>query len=111
MNIYIPEDNYVCVTIKDSDTIRAYKNQPQYNSTADYTDYFVNSHYISQSGTQQFNQYSTLPTCLDNTKITDNVFYRFDMPDILLMFFIIIIFCFYFPYRIIGRMFGRWLKI
>ena len=42
---------------------------------------------------------------------TSSYWYRSDMPQILLMFLILIIFIVYFPYRIISRLFGRWLKI
>lgn len=90
-------------------TIRAYHTTPRQNSSSDYTDYFINSHYINRSGTQTFSQYTTLPTCMTDT-FTTNVFYRNDIADIMITFFILLIICFYFPYRIITRAFGRWLK-
>lgn len=90
-------------------TIRAYHTTPRQNSSSDYTDYFINSHYINRSGTQTFSQYTTLPICMTDT-FTTNVFYRNDIADIMITFFILLIICFYFPYRIITRAFGRWLK-
>lgn len=109
MTIYLPSTNYACYVVQDSNTIRAYNSQPRNNSSSSYTDYFINSHYIYRNGTQTWGSTSTLPTCMGAT-FTDNVFYRNDMGDILVMFFIILLVCFYFPYRLISRMFGRWLK-
>ena len=109
MKIYLPSTNYACYVVRDSNTIRAYDTMPRQNTTVDYTDYYINSHYIFNNGTQQFTQYSTLPTCIGAT-ITDNVFYRNDFDQIMIIFFLILMICFYFPYRVISRAFGRWLK-
>lgn len=109
MTIYLPSTNYACYVVQDSNTLRAYERIPTNNSTINYTDYYVNSHYIYKNGQQTFSQYTTLPTCMGAT-VTDNVFYRNDMPSILIMFFIILLIGFYFPYRIVSRLFGRWLK-
>lgn len=109
MTIYLPSTNYACYVVQDANTIRAYNNQPRQNSTSAYTDYYINSHYIYRNGTQTWGNTSNLPTCMGAT-FTTNVFYRNDMGDILLMFIIISLVCFYFPYRIIARAFGRWLK-
>lgn len=110
MTIYLPSTNFVCYVTRDNgNTIRAYETQPTVNSTVNYTDYYVNAHYLYNVGTQQFTQYSTIPTCMGAT-FTDNVYYRNDFDQILVIFFILLIICFYFPYRIISRMFGRWLK-
>ena len=109
MTIYLPSTNYACYVVRDSNTIRAYETMPRQNATVNFTYYYVNSHYIFNNGEQTFNNYTTLPTCNGST-FTTNVFYRNDMSDILIMFFIILLVCFYFPYRIISRMFGRWLK-
>lgn len=109
MTIYLPSTSYQCYVVQDSNTIRAYESQPRVNSSSNYTDYYVNSHYMFKNGTQTWSQYATLPTCSGAT-FTTNVFYRNDMPEILLMFFILLLVCFYFPYRIISRSFGRWFK-
>lgn len=109
MKIYLPDTSYACYVVRDSNTIRAYETMPSINSNVNYTDYYVNSHYMFNNGTQNFNQYSTLPVCSGAT-FTDNVFYRNDFDSILIIFFILLLICFYFPYRIISRMFGRWLK-
>lgn len=114
MRIYVPYDtitDYQCYVVYDKDTIRAYNSSPQYNTTSNYTDFFINSHYISRQGQQTWNQYSNLPSCIDTNNITNNVFYRNDFNDILVCLIIILIICFFFPYKIISRLFGRWLKL
>lgn len=110
MTLYLPSDDFPCVVVRDNgNTIRAYETTPRLNSTINYTDYYVNSHYLYNLGEQTFSQYTTLPTCL-NATLTTNVFYRNDLDSILIIFFILLLICFYFPYRLISRMFGRWLK-
>lgn len=109
MKVYLPSTSYQCYVLQSEGVIRAYETQPRVNGSSDYTDYYINSHYLYKNGTQTWTQYATLPTCMGAT-FTTNVFYRNDMPDILIMFFIILLVCFYFPYRIISRAFGRWLK-
>lgn len=109
MTIYLPNTNYSCYYMPNDYTIRSYHSTPRQNSSSDYTDYFINSHYISRDGTQTWSSYSTLPVCMTDT-FTTNVFYRNDIDQILVIFFILLIICFYFPYRIITRAFGRWLK-
>lgn len=111
MKIYVPDSSSQCYVVRDSNTIRAYQTRPTHNSEVNYIDYYINSHYLSQNGTQQFNNYSTIPTCIDNSLITDEIYYRNDLDSILIIFIIIILFCFYFPYKIISRLFGRWFKI
>lgn len=109
MTIYLPSTNYQCYVVQDSNTIRAYETTPRANSSSNYTDYYVNSHYMFRNGTQTWGNITNLPTCSGAT-FTTNIWYRNDMPQILTMFFILLLVCFYFPYRIISRMFGRWLK-
>lgn len=109
-NIYLPiEDfsSYSCYIIQDNDTIRAYKQMPVINSNIDYTDYYINSHYIYKNGSQNFGPYSTIPVCLSTDILTNNLYYRNDMPDILLMFLIISIFAFYIPFKIVSRFFKK----
>lgn len=106
--IYVPNINdYQCVYVRNDSTIRAYKQLPNYNSTVDYVDYYYNSNYLFTEGQQQFSNYATLPTCLDNNLLTDNYYYRNDFPSILLMFFIISIFTIYLPFKILFRLIRR----
>lgn len=111
MHIFVPNENYSCYVVQSEGVIRAYENVPTYNSNVNYRDYYINSNYIYRDGSQSFGSYATLPTCLNNSVITHDVYYRNDFDKILIIFIILLIFCFYFPYRLISRIFGRWLKI
>lgn len=111
--VYVPDNSSYnsCFVVQNGDTIRGYSQQPTTNSTISYRDYYINSNYIYKDGTQTFSQYSTLPTCLSSSEITHDVFYRNDIDKILIIFLILLIICFYFPYKIITRMLGRWFKL
>ena len=111
MHIYVPDLGYQCYYIQSEGVIRAYEEMPKNNSDIAYRDYYLNSNYIYKDGIQSFGSYSTLPICLDNNVLTDSVYYRNDFDSILIIFIILIIFCFYYPFKIIGRAFGRWLRI
>ena len=109
--VYVP--NYTssnCAYIYNSDIIRVYHTVPHNSQTVAYTDYYIKSSYISNTGSTTFNQYSTLPTCISSSNITTDYWYRNDFDKILVILLIILILCFYFPYRMITRIFGRWLK-
>lgn len=109
--VYVPSfTSGNCAYISSSDVLRVYDSVPQSGRTITYKDYYLKSHYIYNTGSTTFSQYSTLPTCISSERITTNVFYRNDLMDILIVFFIILLICFYFPYRIISRIFGGWLK-
>lgn len=89
--IYVPDlTTYKCFVVRDSNTLRAYKEFPQNNSTIEYRDYFINSHYLFQDGSQTFSQYATLPVCLDSSILTNSYGYRTDLSDILICFVIIV---------------------
>lgn len=110
--IYVPDtENYKCFVVNNDSTIRAYKEIPTNNSTIDYRDYYFTSNYLFKDGTQTFSNYTTLPICLDNSKITNDFYYRNDFPNILVMFFIISFFVLFIPYKIFSRSLGRWLKL
>ena len=109
--LYVPVyENGNCAYIYNSDIVRVYSSTPRQNSTISYTDYYIKSSYISNTGNTTFSNYSILPTCITDSNITTNVMYRNDIADIMITFFILLLVCFYFPYRIISRLFGRWLK-
>lgn len=110
--IYVPDLSYECFVVQNADTIRAYKIKPynpSYNQsvTIEYRDYYLKSNYIYQDGTQQFSNYSTLPTCLNESFLTDNFYYRNDFDSILVIFLILSIFCFYIPLKIFSKLFKR----
>lgn len=107
--IYVPNSNYACYVVQSEGVIRAYEQTPHNNSTIDYRDYYIRSNYIYKDGIQSFSQYATLPICLDSSVITDNYHYRNDFDSILIIFFIMSIFCFYIPIRVFSRLFRRFL--
>lgn len=114
-NIYLPIEkvsDYKCYSVLDRDTIRAYVQQPQLDSTSQYVDFYINSHYLQKTGIQSFGNWnSSLPTCLNSNSITNEVYYRNDFDSILIIFLILFIFIIVLPYKIMSRAFGRWLKI
>lgn len=109
--IYVPDlENYKCFVVRNDNTIRAYKKVPDYNSNVDYRDYYYNSNYLYQDGTQSFSNYSTLPFCLDNSVLTNDFYYRNDFSNILVMFFIISTVSLYLPYRVFSHICRRVLR-
>ena len=109
MKIYLPNyTNNNCIVVRDKDTIRVYETTPQNNNqNYNYIDYYINSHYLTNSGVQQFNQYSTIPVCRNHNDFTKEVFYRNDFDNILIIFVIMSFFIILLPTRIIMRLFKR----
>ena len=111
--IYVPEDltyNY-CYVVQNEDVIRGYDRYPINNSNYNYRDYYVNSNYMYRDGSGTWSQYSTLPTCLSTDVITNDYYYRNDFSNICIIFLIFSIFIIFIPFKIISRLFGRWLKL
>lgn len=110
-NIYLPINNvndFACYSIYDKDTVRAYYTKPALDSSSNYVDFFVNSHYLQKTGTQSWGQWnSSLPTCLSSDSITTDYYYRNDFPDILLIFIIFAIVGIYLPFKLISRIFRK----
>ena len=90
--IYVPEfNNNTCCFVNDSNTIRCYDQRPVPNSTIGYTDYFVNSHYLSRTGMQTFSNYSTFNyDCISTSNLTKAYLYRNDSVDIILLFILLV---------------------
>lgn len=113
--IYLPIENisdFKCYSVYDKDTIRAYIQQPQLDSSSQYVDFYINSHYLQKSGTQSWGQWNnSLPVCLSSNNITNEVYHRNDFDSILIIFLVLFIFIICLPYKIMSRAFGRWLKI
>ena len=108
MKIYVPDlENYECVYVRGEGVIRAYKERPQNNRTVDYRDYYIDSNYIFVDGEQSFSQYTTLPVCLDESNLTNEVYYRNDFDSILVIFICLCLIFFYFPLKIFLRLFRR----
>lgn len=107
--IYVPDySNGKCAYIYNSDIIRVYDSVPTHNSTVNYKDYYIKSSYIYNEGSSSFNQYSNLPVCIANDRITTEVYYRNDFDSILIIFFLMSFICFWLPWKLITRMFRRW---
>jgi len=104
--IYVPElNNYSCYVVRSENVIRAYKTNPTYNSQVEYRDYYYNSHYYFNDGYQSFSNYSTLPVCLSNDVLTDNVAYRTDIFEIFFLFLGIIAFVWFFISKLVKTFF------
>lgn len=110
-NIFLPVDDisdFACYSVVDKDTIRAYVNRPQLNSSSNYVDFYINSHYLEKEGTQTWGSYTQyLPVCISSSAITNDFYYRNDLPGILIMFIIFSIFIFYIPIKVFLRLFRR----
>lgn len=107
--IYLPNDSTFnkCYVVQSSDIIRGYDKAPSYNTNYNYRDYYINSSYIYKDGTGSWNNYSTLPICLDSNIITNDYYYRLDFPNVLLMFLIINIFGIYLPIKLFSKIFRK----
>lgn len=107
--IYVPRETIYnkCYVITSSDTIRAYDRAPRNNTDYNYRDYYINSSYIYRDGSGSWGSYSSLPICLDSDVITNDFYYRLDMPNILLMFLIINIFGIFIPIKIFSKIFKK----
>lgn len=110
--IYLPvEINNQCVEIKENHIFRVYSSAPNGSQqNVNYTDYFIDFNYITNTGTETFTQDTTI-NCLNNEQFTTDYWYRLDIWQSLLCFLIIGLITLYLPYKIISRMLGRWLKI
>lgn len=106
MKVYVPDlESYSCITVKDSETIRAYQEMPLEGSKTSYRDYFIHSDYYYVDGVEEVS--SNAPVCLDNSMITNEVYYRVDFPDILIILLIFSIFAFLIPIKVFIRLFRR----
>ena len=110
-HIFLPVDNvndFACYSVLDKDTIRAYRTMPAIDSSSNYVDFYINSHYLQKEGSQSWGQWqSYLPTCISNSSITNDIYYRNDLDSILLIFLCIVVFVTYFPRKIINVFYKR----
>lgn len=112
-NVYLPIDNvsqFQCYVVQNSDTVRAYYNTPAHNSSSNYVDFYVNSHYLTSTGSQTWGNTSQLPNCNLNGNITTNYWYSNDFPNALFIFMFIVIFIFVILH-ILFKPLGRWLHV
>ena len=106
--IYIPVDksSIACVSVLDHNTLRVYDNMPDFDSSSTYTDYFLDSHYLSKVGSESFT--TTIPVCISSDLITNDFYYRYDIDSILIVFVILLLFIFGIPYKMLTIFLRRW---
>ena len=103
--IYVPNlEDYECFVVKDSETIRAYENEPIIGENVSYRDYYINSHYVYSDGLELI---TNVPICLNSSNLTAEVYYRNDFDSILIIFSLLAIICFYIPTKIVLKMFKK----
>lgn len=95
-NYFIVRTNNNCYTNYNSQYCDCY-NIFQNN------DYLISNAYSCSTPN---NQYS-----INYASLTDNYNYRVDIVNSYVIFLIFFIMAFYLPYKIISRLFGRWLKV
>lgn len=107
--IFVPESTTYnkCYVVQSEGVIRGYDTIPRNNISYNYRDYYINSSYIFRDGQGTWSQYSSLPTCLSDSVITNNFYYRQDLPSILIIFLIINIFGIYLPIKIFSKLFRK----
>ncbi len=107
--IYVPQTEIYnkCYVVQSEGVIRGYDTIPRYNANYGYRDYYINSSYIYRDGNGSWSQYSTLPTCLSSSDITNDYWYRLDLPNVLVMFLIVNIFGIYLPIKIFSKLFRK----
>lgn len=103
--IYIPDlqDNYICYSFINSDTIRAYKTI-NLNDNNDYIDIYINSHYLASNGVESL---TIQPNCIDSQNLTNDWKYRNDLSDILIITFFGLLFFFGIPLLLLKKLFKR----
>lgn len=101
--IYLPI-NYVnnCNVFYDN-YIRSYTN----NSRTEWVDIYYKDDYAEKVG---YSQYSQNVVCDNLNTYTTDIMYRYDITNILICFLILSLFLVYLPFKMFGRLFGRWLK-
>lgn len=100
-----------CYVVQNEDVIRGYDRTPSNNTSYNYRDYYIHSDYIYKDGNGTWSQYSTLPVCLSSSVITNDYYYRVDLSNIMIIFFVMFFFIVYIPIKLFSRLFGRWLKV
>lgn len=107
--IFVPETTTYnkCYVVQSEGVIRGYDTYPRNNASYNYRDYYINSSYIYRDGNGSWSQYTTLPTCLSDSVITNDFYYRQDLPNILVMFLIINVFGIYLPIKIFSKLFRK----
>lgn len=112
--IYLPIEvnSSQCPVVVSDGHIRVYDRVPngttQNNVT--YTDFYIRENYLETNGSTNWNAYTT-QNCVDRTQFSTDIWYRPDIGWSLICFVIIGGIGIYLPYKLISRLFGRWLKL
>lgn len=112
--IYLPievNSNQCPVMVSDGH-IRVYDKIPNgtNQSNVHYYDFYIRDDYIKNEGYTDFSYYTNY-NCMNTDDFTTDIWYRTDIYKSLIMFIIVGGIGIYLPYRMIRRIFGRWLKL
>ena len=106
--IYVPNTSHICYVVIDKDTIRGYDDDLIDDTDINYTDYYINSHYISKNGVEHYTDDKNY-SCITDSYLTDVYYYRNDFTEILIMFCIVGTLCIGVPLFIFRKLFKkRW---
>lgn len=85
MLTYLPLElnNEQCVVFFNHDVVRVYDTIPDIDVAVNYTDYYITDHYTFVSGSDLLD---SPVQCVAHEEITTNVFYRYDISDIIVSF-------------------------
>lgn len=100
--IYLPNYNNQCAIVLDKDTIRVFDSIDRPSNT--YTDYYVNSHYLSKKGTYGYVDLE----CLPPSSISTIPIYRNDILDIIFVGLAFVFVGWFFISKLIKVVFLGW---
>lgn len=95
-----------CAYINNNDVIRVYDFRG-YNTYVTYTDYYINNHYITNTGTSYIGNNFNY-NCINESRFTTDIYYRNDIVQVLIYVLILTFVMVYIPFKILGRFFKRW---
>lgn len=111
--IYLPIEvnSNQCPVVVSDGHIRIYDKIPNgTNQNVNYYDFYIRENYLESEGNTNWSPYTT-QNCIDYTQFTTDYWYRPDIWQSLICFVIIGGIGFYLPFKLISRLFGRWLKL
>lgn len=97
--------------INDEGNIVVSKEYEIYDDIICYRTYYPHSDYIYNTRCDNGFNYGNTFELLDYSDSTQSYFYRVDYTNILICITILLLFVIILPYKIISRLFGRWLKL
>lgn len=98
--IYVPTPYVNNCNVVYTDYIRSYTNSDR----TEYVDIYFNNNYILKSGSTSY-PYNVVCDTLNT--YTDDIYYRFDLSDSLIIFLILCIFIYGIGFKIFTRLFRR----